>query len=34
MTILDAHGLKSGKKDMMYCVIARLDIVVYTGYVG
>lgn len=26
MTILDAHGLISGKKDMMYCVIARLEL--------
>ena len=25
MTILDAHGLISGKKDMMYCVITRLE---------
>ena len=26
MTILDAHGLISGKKDMMYCVITRLEL--------
>lgn len=26
MTILDAHGLLSGKKDMMYCVITRLEL--------
>ena len=26
MTILDAHGLISGKKDMMYCVITRLKL--------
>ena len=25
-TILDAHGLISGKKDMMYCVITRLEL--------
>lgn len=26
MTILDAYGLISGKKDMMYCVITRLEL--------
>ena len=26
MSILDAHGLISGKKDMMYCVITRLEL--------
>lgn len=26
MIILDAHGLISGKKDMMYCVITRLEL--------
>lgn len=26
MTILDAHGLISGRKDMMYCVITRLEL--------
>lgn len=26
MTILDAHGLISGKKDMMYCVMTRLEL--------
>ena len=26
MTILDAHGLISGKKDMMYYVITRLEL--------
>lgn len=26
MTIIDAHGLVSGKKDMMYCVITRLEL--------
>ena len=26
MTILDARGMVSGKKDMMYCVLTRLEL--------